>query len=254
MAFNRRPQTQRIVSQTRVQPRTTELELDKQEGRLEQSVEDAELLVNHAGRQGIRVEKPILDAIAHARELLEQGKLTGTQEADFYSNFVALSRAVAPVTVTSLKSCVIEREFPNWFSRHFAKTAVPKWISHLFERQRKETYADRVLRFYRGLDFVVLIILVLVQGYWVIGSYLLANIPAMSEDKTQREQGIKQEAQWVFQEKLAHLDPAPTPTLSPSAIEDAQVKKEHRSHDRNANSCACRVASILGTISPANCV
>lgn len=66
--------------------------------------------------------------IAGARELFEQGKLTGTLKADFYNNFGVLSRVASPVTVDSLKSCAVEKEFPSWLSNWFAEGKAPKWL------------------------------------------------------------------------------------------------------------------------------
>lgn len=76
-----------------------------------QSVHDAELLMSYAGRFGVTIENKILNGITHARELFKRGLLHGEDEAEFYQNFSALSKAVYPVTVLSLRSCIVERDF-----------------------------------------------------------------------------------------------------------------------------------------------
>jgi hypothetical protein len=47
------------------------------------------------------------------------------------------------------------------------------------------------------LGVFALIFLVVLQGYWVVGSYLIESVPLLSEDETKRDEGIKQEARWV---------------------------------------------------------
>jgi hypothetical protein len=173
----------------------TEPKRTREKNQLEESVEDAELLLNFAAQQGIRVEREVVEVIAGARELFEQGKLRGTQKADFYSNFGVLSRAVSPVTVSSLNSCVVDREFSRWLSSWFAEGEAPKWLPKSMVAKYKDTDARRALGFYRSIGLFGLIILVVLQGYWVVGTYLMDSIPLLSEVKTQREEGIKQEAQ-----------------------------------------------------------
>jgi hypothetical protein len=175
----------------------TEPKSAREKSQLERAVDDAELLLNYAAQQGVKVEKDTLEVIAGARELFEQGKLTGTLKADFYNNFGVLSRVASPVTVDSLKSCAVEKEFPSWLSNWFAEGKAPKWLPKWMVSRYKDTDAKRALRFYRTMGLWGLIFLVALQGYWVVGSYLMESIPIVSEDPKKREEGISQEAQWI---------------------------------------------------------
>ena len=49
----------------------TEPKRTREKSQLEESVEDAELLLNFAAQQGIRVEREVVEVIAGARELFE---------------------------------------------------------------------------------------------------------------------------------------------------------------------------------------
>lgn len=146
---------------------------------LGQSMHDAELLMSYAGRFGVTIENKVLNGITHARELLQRGLLHGENEAEFYQNFIALSKAVYPVTVRSLKSCIVEQDFSKC----------------IFWR-RKQTAANRILKTHRFWGFVALIILMVVQTYWVIGSFLTTNLPILSDDTSQFSVALKERAVW----------------------------------------------------------
>jgi hypothetical protein len=140
---------------------------------LGQSVSNAQLLMDYAAQHGVKIDTNVFDAIARARELFEQGKLKSKEEANFYQNYSILSQAVAPVGVASLHSCV---------------THGSTWSS--------ETYAEKALRTHRAWGLAALILLIVVQTYWVLGSYLASNMALLNEDKQQQKEGIEQEARW----------------------------------------------------------
>jgi hypothetical protein len=188
---------------------------------LEESLRDAELLMRYAAQYGIPVENSVVSGIADAKDQFRAGQLTGPQEAGFYRHFILLSRAVAPVTVESLESCTKKydlREFLFW--------------------RYKGTYADRAIRRHRVWGIIGLVILVVVQTYWVIGSYLTANIPMLSDSESDRKQAIVQQALWsagtpgsAAQGKDANQAAAPGPSpngTSVTAVESEAVKKEEQ--------------------------
>jgi len=227
MGYRHGPKIRRIAIPVRFQSRLTEA--DQGISPLERSLEDAELLVTYAAEQAVKVEKGTLDAIAQARELLEQKALSGTHKADFYNNFIALSRAVAPVTATSLKSCVLEKEYPHWLLR-FEEGMLPKWLSTWLRRRTKETEANRALRFYHNLGYVLLFSLIVVQGYWSIGNYLMGNVPILNENNTEREEAIRQEARYYAPRanRLPPPDTAVTPAASQKSSDDAAVARDQK--------------------------
>jgi hypothetical protein len=132
---------------------------------LEHSMQDTGLLLSYAGRFGVSIDSNLLSEITRTRHLFANGRLSPEDEAAFYRNFIALSKAAFPVTARSLRSCTVKQEFRRW----------------IFLR-RHQTAADRLLDIYRLWGFIALITLMVVQTYWVVGSYLIANIPMLNEN------------------------------------------------------------------------
>lgn len=176
MAFKRAPKWRRINRPSG----SVSLKTQGFPNALEQAIADAELLINYAGRFGVDVEYKVLRAIARARELFNRGQLRGEVAADFYQKFIALSKAVCPVTVRSLRSCIIEQESRTW----------------IFLRC-KETPADQALNRHRRWGFAGLLFLTVIQTYWVIGSFLTTNLPILSDDEKQFEHAVEERARWT---------------------------------------------------------
>lgn len=176
---------------------------------LSEAICDAELLMNHAARSGLAIESTVLNAITRTRELFNRGKLRPEEASEFYQNFSALSKATYPVNVRSLKSCTIPRQSRTW----------------LFWRT-EETRADQALNRHRRWGFAGLLLLTVVQTYWVIGSFLTTNLPILSDDEKQIQQGVEEQARW-------DLNKAVTPPLqtddhkSEQAV-DAEILKDEQ--------------------------
>lgn len=168
-----------LLLRIRKQLNSPGLKMQESTDALGQCVRDAELLAGYAGRFGVAIEDKVLKGISSARELFKQGLLRGDAEAEFYQNFIGLSKAVYPVTVQSLRSCIVERDFRKF----------------VFWR-RTQTAADSILDAYRIWGFIALITLMVVQTYWVVGSFLTANIPMFSEDPKVFLQALSERAIW----------------------------------------------------------
>lgn len=184
--------------------------------RLEQSVRDAELLMRYAGRYGVPIDSSVLIGIADAREQFQRGELKGQKEAEFYEKFISLSRAVAPVSVKSLESCTEQRDLTDFFFWH-----------------RSETYADRTIRRHRVFGGIGLMLLILVQTYWVVGSYLTANIPLLSDTDSDRKQAILQESIYASGSTIAITKEGEAASLTiasdgraPAGIDSEKLKNE----------------------------
>jgi hypothetical protein len=132
---------------------------------LENSLNEAEMLVAYVARQGISIGKEILEGVTRTRELLTTNSLSASEETTFYNCYSQLAQKVLPVSVTSLKACLEKRKF-----------------SRLFWWPRYETPAHRAVRLHRRRAVVTLIFLLVVQIYWLIGHNLVKNLPILSED------------------------------------------------------------------------
>lgn len=169
--------------------------------------------MNYAGAFGCDIDSKILQGIASACELYRAGKLHGPEEAAFIENYIALAKATSPVTVRSLKSCIIERPVRNFLFQTVSQTP-----------------ADRILRTYRFYGFLALIVLVILQSYWVIGSFLVANIPLLSEDPNRLPAAVRQRAIWM---QMTFDIPPPTET-NLDVLQ--QLDNEHEIRDDDQNS------------------
>jgi hypothetical protein len=208
---------------------------------LSQSLHDAELLTSYAGRFGVAIEHNVLNVVTRARELFKQGLLHGEAEAEFYQNFIALSKAVYPVTVESLRSCMIERKFRNW----------------VFWQCDPRTPAHRILEVHRAWGFIALITLMVVQTYWVVGSFLTASIPILSDDPSVFLPAMQERAIWTVTDSTkAATEESGTP--SPATTEKAKdpgsvetnppTKQDDHDADPNAKVATSKISSELETM------
>jgi hypothetical protein len=134
---------------------------------LANSLADAEILAAYAIRNNLPGIQDAVEGIAEARESFEEGKLMGEVQKRFYADFSTLASRVAPVTVSTLKSslAVYGPGRRTWFGLG------PKVEC---------SYAQRAANFYRTLATCVLVLLLVVQSYWLVGSNLLAALPKLS--------------------------------------------------------------------------
>lgn len=134
---------------------------------LDRSLDDAEILASYAIRNNIPNVQDAILGIAEAREAFARRKLRGEVQKKFYGDFSTLAAKIAPVTVSTLQSCLDEygpgrRRWVLWGPR------VPC------------SYARKAASFHRTWATVVLILLLAVQSYWLVGSNLLAAVPKLS--------------------------------------------------------------------------
>jgi hypothetical protein len=158
----------------------TELSASGFAGSLGDAIANAQLLINYAGAFGVTLESNILQSISRACELFKIGRLNAHEQATFFENYTALAKATYPVTVASLKSCTVEKQYRDLFRRPIAQTP-----------------ADRILKKYRFYGIVALVILIIVQAYWVVGSFLVAKLPLLGDDPTKFPVAVRERALWM---------------------------------------------------------
>ena len=134
---------------------------------LANSLSDAEVLAAYAIRNNTQGVQDAVEGIAEARESFEQGRLMGDTQKKFYADFSTLASRLAPVTVSTLRSC-LEEYGPG----------CRRWFG--LGRMVPCSYAQRSASFYRTLATFVLVLLLVVQSYWLVGSNLLAALPKLT--------------------------------------------------------------------------
>lgn len=131
------------------------------------AIEDAQILLAHASREGLEVSEEIIDIIVKASQEKERKAET---EVKFWMAFQRLSELVKPVSVNSLKAIKNLSEKDNSI------------ISRLFKNRHPQSSATRAVRLYKILVFITILSLLFLQIYWLIGSNAVKSIKKYEKD------------------------------------------------------------------------
>ena len=126
-------------------------------------IEGACLLLSHAAQSGMELKAETAKTITHSKQLMVEGKLTGDDEALFYLAYQELAKLVSPVTVAGLRAA--------------AEISCQTWCRELLHC--KPTYmseAKQAVSWYWRGTITCLIVLLLVQIFWLIGSTAVTAI------------------------------------------------------------------------------
>lgn len=129
-----------------------------------ESVDNAELLLGYVNRNGIDVDSKVVVAVTAARDLVREAKHDPAQEQALYEAYRTLAKLVAPVSVASLRD-----------SLDVFGLLRKRW--GFFGERVRCSLATIACRRQKAWAFVALILLVLVQSYWVVGNNLVESIP-----------------------------------------------------------------------------
>jgi hypothetical protein len=153
---------------------------------------DASLLVRHLMQQGITLAPETLSAIETARAAEAANTLTPDARMKFFAAYGTLAKLAAPVTAESLKACSIECATPwkRWF-----------WLP-----PRNYSESEKAVLRHHTWAGIALIVLLLVQIYWLIGATLIS--------------GIKRQDQHPSDQQSAAVAQT-TPTPAPARTEEA---------------------------------
>lgn len=143
----------------------------------ERAVEDALNLVAYSANKGIVVDDETLKTLTSASHKLTTNQWTPEFEVDFWKAFGRVSKQIRPATVDSVRAICIEPRRPG--------------IWGYLVGLRGRSAANRSTNLYTFITFVILIILLFFQIYWVIGttiekklSVLLDNEKVLTSDIT----------------------------------------------------------------------
>lgn len=134
--------------------------------RLTESIEDAQLLLAYAARNGITIDPATINTVVAVGNAVGSGKVGDQDEAAFWQALGDLAIKVSPVTVLSLNAIMDVR----------AKN-VPKFALRLFGgRFSKWSVARRAVLWYTSLAVVSLALLLVMQIYWLFGVSITTDI------------------------------------------------------------------------------
>ncbi|MCP3923892.1 MAG: hypothetical protein GY714_15040 [Desulfobacterales bacterium] len=132
------------------------------------AVDDAMYLVHYVADKGlIAINKNSLNNIIHSKYLIEQNRWTPEDEVNFWITYDEVATQIDPVTIRSLKSII-----PGLDSKG---------------RVKKKTKASSAVRRYMMLTIFFMLILLVAQIYWVIGSDLHTRLGEIFEKRNQNQ-------------------------------------------------------------------
>lgn len=152
---------------------------------LTEPVRNAQLLLAYAAEAGIDLQPETIEAIVRMRHCCETGQLPEdlvAMEIQFVQATETLAKAVSPVTVISLRASYDKRPDLSLIGRFRAL---------LWQSPPQVSLAILSVRRFRFWAFVVLVLLLFVQIYWVIGSSLTNDVDTTLQQKGADEIQLK---------------------------------------------------------------
>src|ERR1700754_1922723 len=136
---------------------------------LDGSVLEARLLMRFASRNGIALDDAIVATVVDTGVAQAAGLLAPAQETAFWPAFRALAQAVQPVTVDSIRA-TIDDALP------------PSRLLGTRMRRQPRSIARLCARKYRLYAVLTLVILIVLQVYWVVGVSIVKDTVALEGD------------------------------------------------------------------------
>lgn len=166
--------------------------------RMNTAVENAETILAFSAEKGVDISEDSVKVIVNTRLKLDKNEELGELESQFWLVYASLARQIHPVTLESLRAIRLKPDFltKGAFLRFFTSKSI----------------AHESVNAYRILGMVVMIIMLLVQIYWVIGAKLVSDIntvlperiEALLKQKTEREKYLGEQAATSIE--IAHLE------------------------------------------------
>ncbi|MBV8635772.1 MAG: hypothetical protein JO002_14855 [Burkholderiaceae bacterium] len=142
--------------------------------RLPESIEEAQLLLAYASRNGIALDPATINVVVAAGNKITAGTMGEADEAAFWPAFETLAAKVSPVTVLSLRAIMDVRTTKHHsFPARLFKSRFSEW-----------SVARRAVLWYTMLAVVSLALLLVVQIYWLFGLSIQSDL---QEDKAAYE-------------------------------------------------------------------
>ncbi|WPD20884.1 MAG: hypothetical protein SD837_11810 [Candidatus Electrothrix scaldis] len=131
---------------------------------LKEHVENAQLLLAYAAEEGLQVDQEIVKEIINARYYLQKNDFDQEKEAQFWTAFNTLSQIIHPVCIESIRATRV-RQKTFW---RF------KPLELLLPKNKSE--AAQTVHVYQRWTMFTLILLLVVQIYWLVGSVIITQV------------------------------------------------------------------------------
>jgi len=133
---------------------------------LKDAILSSEMLLIYAAEQGLDIEKEQVKIITDAKEGFENETWTKEIEVEFWLVYKNLSKLVKPVSVDSLRASQ-ETEIKQ-----------PNILQKIFGKKRRNTITHKSVRFYTFFAIISMLMLLIIQIYFSIGTIRLNSIEA----------------------------------------------------------------------------
>jgi len=163
----------------------------------ENAVDDAQFLVAYAaGKCKQDIEEPTLTTLINAKQYVDEKKVVDAKfEAEFWLAYQKIWNLVKPVTAESVKANLpIE---PRFFSKTLSliqpvSKEVAQKVPALFQwaKTRTTSKARRTVDRFIFFTVLILIVVLVLQIYWVIGNQLTAQLAELLNKETELSQEI----------------------------------------------------------------
>ncbi len=145
---------------------------------LPDAIDDAEMLMCFASERGLGLSDNLVKSVVAARRQLEANcDLSAEEETKFWGTLNALTKAVSPVSTLSLRA-TMDSEDTN--TKKFFGFAI-----------RRGSVARRAVNAYTNVAIISLIVLLLVQVYWIFGSQISSDIQKTNKEIADAEVKVR---------------------------------------------------------------
>lgn len=146
---------------------------------IENAVVEIQLLVEYIATNGLTVTDADLFTAHEAKKCISTSEWTTEKEVEFWKAYANLSKVVAPVTVESLKATKDEFGELTFLDKLLKRAPISN--------------AHRLLNNYRILSFFVLIVILVGQIIWLIGTSLVHEAETQKKLLTEQLEDFRME-------------------------------------------------------------
>ncbi len=160
---------------------------------IQQAVKDSQLLITYAAQHRLNLDRDTVTTLIDAKNALQQDSWSAKQEVAFWQAFTNINQSVKPVSIESLKAVLPSNE--------------------RFSLSSLTTKARFSVHLYRVFTACTLLLLIVSQVYWLIGSGLISEIDILLEEKQQVAETTNTGATNVEREQTKDVESKPGESL-----------------------------------------
>ncbi|RJX27364.1 MAG: hypothetical protein C4531_13870 [Desulfurivibrio sp.] len=188
-----------------------------------EQLRNAELLLAYASETGITLPRETIENIIRLKHFSDSGQPAPdpvAMETSFLQATEALAKAVSPVTVASLRASY-DKQDDTSLTGHFR--------SKILRSPRLVSQAALSVRRFRFWALGTLILLLVVQTYWVVGSSVTTDVTTTLDqvEKDRSQQALLRRESEAIEEKIREYQGGRSGRATAPAVDVGQLEAEH---------------------------